>query len=235
MVDGVPEAAMKRVTVFAGLLLALGGCAETHSPTRPTVDTRSPEVFILSGTVYEHTPAGQRPLANVPLDIGSSGIPFYRSDGDGRYRVELPGWMGRGYVARASLSGFHQPCRASIALQDTPNVLDIHLVAESTLRSSGVPSSLPVLNPQVSGQIVERTLQGDVPVSGALVSGEFGWELNDEPSVRITTVSDGTGRYLMCGADGATGVSVTAAGYLPARAAVNLRTSSFYDFTLVRR
>jgi hypothetical protein len=200
-------------------------------------------VYVLSGTVYEHSPSGVRPLAHVPLAIESTfpiytanTVPFYTTNDDGQYRVEFEGWRGPGLrIVRAVASGYRQPCHAATTLKDGENILDVHLVPESVLSTSGIPASLPVVEPFVSGMVVERTALGDLPVKGALVNGEFGWDLRDEVVVGATTLTDASGRYLLCGVETATGVSVVANGYAFATVTVNLARTRAYDFVLVRK
>jgi len=227
-------ATMSRLPWLLCALSLCSACSEDRTPVTPSGPV-PPSVFVLSGTVYEHGPFGVRPLGSVPLEVPlatSSAV----SNAGGQYRVEFEGWRGPGpRTVRAAASGYRQPCRAAITLVDGENILDVHLVRESVLSTTGIPASLPVVEPYVSGQVFERTAQGDLPVKGALVSGEFGWDLRDEPIVEVATLTDASGHYLLCGVESATGVSVVASGYAFARATVNLARARSYDFALERR
>lgn len=220
--------------VLAGLVVLLSSCDDNRTPMQPSGPV-PPSVFVLSGTVYEHSPSGVRPLGSVPLEVPlATGSAV--SNADGQYRVEFEGWRGPGpRTVRADASGYRQPCRASITLVDGRNILDVHLVRESVLSTTGIPASLTVVDPYISGQVFERTAQGDLPVKGALVSGEFGWDLRDEPIVEVATLTDASGHYVLCGVESATGVSIVARGYAFARATVNLASARSYDFALVRK
>ena len=225
---------MSRLSWLLCALTVCSACSEDRGPITPSLPL-PPSVYVLSGTVYEHSPAGVRPLGSVALDVplatGSAA-----SNADGQYRVEFEGWRGPGRrTVRAAASGYRQPCRAAITLVDGENILDVHLVQESVLSTTGIPSSLPVVEPYISGQVFERTAQGDLPVKKALVSGEFGWDLRDELIVEVTTLTDASGHYVLCGVESATGVSVVASGYAFARATVNLARTRSYDFALERR
>ncbi len=228
---------MHRLTLLL-LLIATAACAESQSPAGPSGPV-SPTLFVLSGTVYEHSPSGLQPLGGVPLEIPlstASPVPFHTTNPDGQYRAEFEGWRGPGLrTVRVVIPGYRQPCRAAITLVDGENILDVHVVRESVLSTSGIPSSMPIVEPYVFGRVFERTAQGDLPVKGALVSGEFGWDLRDEPLVEVTTLTDATGHYLLCRVEAATGVSVVASGYRLARATVNLAAARAYDFALERR
>ena len=229
---------MPRLTWLLCALSICSACSDDRTPVTPSRPV-PPSVFVLSGTVYEHSPSGVRPLGGVPLDVPlatGSAAPPHTSNADGHYRVEFEGWRGPGLrTVRAAASAYRQPCRASTVLTNGENILDVHVVSESVLSTSGIPSSMPIVEPYVSGYVFERTAQGDLPVKGALVSGEFGWDLRDEPIVEVTTLTDATGRYVICGVETATGVSVVASGYRFARATVNLATGRSYNFALERR
>jgi len=233
---------MSRLSWLLCALSVCSACSEDRGPITPSLPL-PPSVYVLSGTVYEHSQSGARPLARVPLatesadSLGTTNtVPFYTTNDDGQYRIEFEGWRGPGLrIVRAVASGYRQPCRAATTLKDGENILDVHLVPESVLSTSGIPSSLPVVEPFVSGLVFERTTQGDLPVKGALVNGEFGWDFRDEVIVGATTLTDASGRYLLCGVESATGVSVVANGYAFATVTVNLARTRSYDFALVRK
>ena len=76
---------------------------------------------------------------------------------------------------RAEKVGYGQPCRTLLA----GTTVDLHVVSDALLSTSGIPASLPITQPTLSGRIVEQTPQGLQPVAGARVTGDFsgglGW------------------------------------------------------------
>ena len=229
---------MRRWGFVLPLVVAVAACGEGSTWVSP--GPVPPHPLVIAGTVYEHTPTGVRPLAGVPLNVGQDGIgsdtPNTVSNTEGRYRAEFPGNLSPEFRVWAVLPGYQQPCRAATDLKkDLENVLDVHLVPDSIVSASGIPHSIPITEPSVYGQIVERTAEGDVPVQGALVSGEFNRNyIDDVWSVDATTLSDASGRYLLCGAVDRASLIVTARGYTLARAPLNLRLTRSYDFVLIR-
>ena len=109
----------------------------------------------------------------------------------------------------AEKSGFVQPCRANVDLQhDTAR--DIFLVSNELLAKHGIPSSLPIIEPTISGLVFERTASGVRPVAGAGVgidfTAGFGW------AASAFTVSGPDGRFLLCNVtDVGFGIGISAA------------------------
>ena len=92
--------------------------------------------------------------------------------------------------------------------------MDVYVVSNAVLEKSGIPPSYPVVQPTLAGRVVERTLSGPTPIAGARVvvdfSALFGWA----PSA--TTVTDVTGRYLLCNiVDAGQGLAVVAGKFPP--------------------
>ena len=207
------------------------------TPTRTATPTPTPS-FTLSGTVYEHTPTGARPLADVPLDISveyQSWPPKLRTDADGRY--SYPGATGALKV-KADLEGYSQPCRAG-AVIDRDTMLDVHVVSNAVLSASGIPPSMPVVDARITGRVMERTPDGRVVwIPGASVIGDFtggnGWA----PSA--TTVSDASGMFILCGVSNASGLGlvlyVSKPGYESAEQGVDYTLArTNYDVELLRK
>ena len=94
-----------------------------------------------------------------------------------------------------SKEGYSQPCRAAVDLK-SDSVVDVYVVSNALLEKSGIPPSYPVVQPTLAGRVVERTLSGLAPIAGAQVIVNFGALLGWAPSTR--TVTDVTGRYLLC-------------------------------------
>ena len=220
------------LALLSGVVFSACGAESSESwpPTSPT-----PRVSI-SGTVYEHGPFGQRPLANAPVDVSSRWdyfIPTVVTGADGRYSAK--GFGETEYKARVDAQGYYQPCYASAFLRSLNVTIDAHVVSGATLVSDGLPATLPRIEPVVSGRVFERTAQGDRPIPGASVVVDFGD--NDtlpSPALFITTLTDSQGRYLVCGV--AAGLlRVGASGFDGDASALNTARTSTYDFALVRR
>jgi hypothetical protein len=104
--------------------------------------------------------------------------------------------------------GYSQPCRAAVDLK-SDSVVDVYVVSNALLEKSGIPPSYPVVQPTLAGRVVERTSSGLTPIAGARVVVDFGALLGWAPSTR--TVTDATGRYLLCNiVDAGQGLVLTA-------------------------
>jgi hypothetical protein len=193
--------------MLLALTLMAGACNESQRPpttpsTTPTIPSPSPSeappqngAFTLSGVVYEITREGRRPLAGVPLDVSveyQQRPPKVTSDSEGRY--SLSNQAGQLKV-KAEKEGFSQPCRANVDLTQD-GILDIFVVSDSLLATSGVPPSFPIFEPTISGRVFERTSNGLNPVAAARVYIDFTAGFGSAPSAN--TITDAAGRFLMC-------------------------------------
>jgi hypothetical protein len=182
----------------------------------------------VSGTVHEHTAAGPRPLGDLrflllwspriddqnytpPTDVTSSG--------NGRYLAPLS--SGRVLTIEIPAgAGFHAPCPSGFDYPPSGTVrMDVHVVADATLSTSGLPGSLPGRGPTLTGNVIETTPTGkSQPLAGATV------ELSSEPGALVKSVSltDNAGKFLLCtnppgtGTDQMMFLQVTKSGYGPA-------------------
>jgi hypothetical protein len=184
------------------VFLVLLGTACQHTTPAPT--TPSPTApSSLSGVVYESTSGGRRPLAGAGIDVSPEDqqwSPETTTDADGHYEVSSAAMHpdpGSGLPVNlkviATKAGYSQPCRAPMA-SATNGVLDIDLVSDEVLSTTGVPSSMPIAQPTLSGLVFEQTPQGPRPIPAAWV-GISTWGDHDSAATR----SDATGRYLLCG------------------------------------
>src|SRR5688572_14666569 len=133
---------MIRVCVVVSSVIVLSACndSEWSGPSGPSSDPRltTPSALppraqpaLLSGTVYEHGAFGRRVLAVSGSEM--------------RVVADAP--------------GYYQPCMASVRLTgDT--TLDVHLVRDTTLAASGIPTSMPVAETRVFGRVFGRTPRG---------------------------------------------------------------------------
>ncbi len=132
---------------------------------------------------------------------------------------------------RAEKVGYSQPCRTPVA----GTTVDIHVVSDALLSTSGIPASLPITQPTLSGRIVEQTPLGVQPVTGARVTADFSGGMGWEPSA--STTSDRDGGYLLCGVDkGPLGLAlyIEKTGYRSALIPVDLGAGRKLDVELSR-
>lgn len=200
--------------VLVASLLALAACdapsapsptesqtpqAQSPASAAPIPPPRPPGPFTLTGTVFEATQTGIRPLAGVPLEVSEEFLqrePRTTSDRNGRYDVTVetnPDFVRVNSVkVVAEKDGYSQPCRSSSA-DATDGVLDIYVVSNALLAKSGIPSSLPIVGPTLTGRVFDPDGKA---LPGARVyidfSGGFGI------AASAATVTDADGRYLLC-------------------------------------
>ena len=70
----------------------------------------------------------------------------------------LSGTVYEHVALRARASGFVQPCSAT-AVVTGDTTLDVHIVRETVLLTSGIPASMPITEPQISGRRVRADCQ----------------------------------------------------------------------------
>jgi hypothetical protein len=237
---------------MAGLMAACGSpTASAPSATRPLDISATPisvAPFSVSGTVFEHTATETRPLAGLHFTV--TGRTYYlpagplavmpvdvTSDANGRY--EATGFPGRASI-RMTVSpeqGYRAPCPLAIPLLGANSVLDLHVVSNASLSTGGIPASLPTHFPTVSGMVSE-TVSGSVrPVGGAALDLLFDPEA--ESGVFASTLSDPTGRYVVCvpppgGNDQQFWVRALKNGYQPATQSLVISFDERLDFALGR-
>jgi hypothetical protein len=232
---------MRNLLLVSVVVLAIG--CRNGSPTSPGADapvvpagTAVAVNSSLSGVVYESTPAGLRPLAGVPLDVSveyQSWSPRVTSDAQGRYALPGTGLL----KVRAEYPGYSQPCRAAANVTEPETTVNVYLVSDAVLSTIGVPASLPVVSPAISGRVVEQTAAGVRPVPGATLIMDFSGGLGWAPSA--TTVSDVDGRYMLCGIRDVAGsgllLFVNKPGYADAVLAMPVAKPDAYDIVIARK
>jgi hypothetical protein len=199
------EVAALLLLVVGGLIACNGGPIAPSSPSAapPVPAERSPApVTVVSGTVFElgRDGAGARVVA-----ASIWGPKFTTTDSAGRYEVsglhDLSGKSATPPLQSLSAikDGYSQPCRPAIDrwLGGADHDLNIHLVADDILASTGTPSLLPMTGPVVVGVVFERTAQGRHPAAGVAVAVDFSNGMFRPPAAH--TVSDAMGRFTLCG------------------------------------
>jgi hypothetical protein len=203
-----------RLNALAAVVLLATACGETRPPFEPSPSPSAPitppplDILAVTGVVYESTDAGRRPLADVAIDISveyQSWPTTTRTDADGRYKQILASNPVKLKLI-AEKSGYSQPCRVPIAYTSIDQ--DVYLVSNETLSTTGVPSSMPIIQPTLTGLVFERTPQGMQPIAGARVVLDFTGGMGWAPSA--TTNTDAAGRYLLCNVVDSTGLGLYA-------------------------
>lgn len=241
LVPPTMEGIMSRFSrcVTAGLAASLtvaSGCGKDPSdppsatqsfPVTPPTKSNPNASYTVSGVAFEHTSTGQHPIAGVPLRIHSaaSGGIFLdvTTDADGRY-VASQVRAGAVSIAPALTSGYFAPCPSGTDALAGHATFDVHIVSAALLSATGAPPSLPTTSIYASGTVYEVTTAGMQPVAGAFV--ELGWSANDVSY--STTLTDASGRYLVCTTPPGTGtdvyspLAVSKDGYVPRSLQVSL-------------
>jgi hypothetical protein len=135
---------------------------------------------------------------------------------------------------RVEKEGYSQPCRSAVALVEE-TVMDIYVVSDAILSTSGLPASMPVVQPTLWGTVFESSTEGVRPVHGVKLTGDFSAGLGWAPSA--TTVTDAAGRYLLCGVDGVMGLEllVQRTGQPNRSVPVDVRTTTRLDIDVSAR
>lgn len=190
---------MRRIACL--LVLLASGCSD--QPTSPSGPEASapppapppPASTTLSGTVFESTSQGARPLAKAELEIWVEvpGRGYHAgsvvTDAEGRYVIrDLPD---RSFVVLKAYvpdSRLIQQCAATVTMVGDA-VLDIELV------STVMPLRATHGSPTLSGVIYEGTSAGIRPIQGAWVAYDWGC---DDGTPEASTTTDFDGRYELC-------------------------------------
>ena len=161
---------MSRSWALGILVLALVGCDQRESRTmtspsppdaRPPSPPPSTATTSLSGVVYEHTSTTVRPLAGAAIEVSAyetQQTAKTTTDANGRYVITDLAHT-RALKAAVEKNGYAQPCFTPVAGE----VVDLHVVPVALLIEAGIPPSLPLSGPLVTGRVYERTAQGPAP------------------------------------------------------------------------
>lgn len=157
----------------------------------------------VTGLITERTASGaQRPLTaqvNAWVDTGGFGYSYMWRNGprtsgaDGRYELTALPESAR-VIVEVSKQGYFQQCAAPPVQMTADVAVDVEMVPRALVSAS--PDSVtnkPGFR-SISGVIYENTSSGRLPVPGVFVAYE-----HTDSSPGATTVSDGNGRYLLCG------------------------------------
>lgn len=197
--------------------------APAPSPPLPAEST-------VSGTVYEHTATGFRPVPGFklrPYGLSDARPAELVTDALGRYFAGFRG--GASIALYPGDDGYLVPCGAATWVPEgADRNLDVHVVSLGTLTLHGQPNSLPLSGRTLSGRVYELTATGTRPVTNVVLSWSDGWETEFG-----TTATGPTGRYVLCGVQNPAVVYAYANGYRRHSAAVDASVTEL-DVELVR-
>lgn len=222
----------------AALVAALvaGGCGGAATPTAPTPTGNPPSgLATISGTVWVHASDGVKPFGNqslfgwVETDSGGSTTGRIAIDAAGRYSFSVPAG---GTRVRIGVVGAYQPC--AITLTPQGNVTqDVRVVTDPLQLGARLPRELASVGPTLSGTVYEVTSEGRLPLKDVRVELDG---LDGLGLVIATTLTDGDGRFLLCGVPQLRGLYLFASksGYKLFETGSNLIGQSTLDIELRR-
>jgi hypothetical protein len=116
------------------------------------------------------------------------------TDGSGRFSFTVP--AGAQVRLQGSLNNAYQPCQV-VVRADADVAHDIHLVTDRRLLGAHLPAEFLARTPVISGAVFEVDNDGRrLPLADVRVELDglhgLGW-------VAATTLTDGDGRYVLCG------------------------------------
>jgi hypothetical protein len=179
--------ALPTACVLAILLTACRDAPQTAPSPLPDpvpAPVAPPGQGAVYGVVHEHTSAGPRPLAGLRFKLmhPETCCPYspddpaseVTSDAAGRYTVFVPAarWV---VLDLPAGSGFYAPCAPGFDSTQAKGEMNIDVVSEAVLMTTGLPDSLPSTVINVRGSVVERTASGTtraVPGASVWFSGE---------------------------------------------------------------
>ena len=104
----------------------------------------------------------------------------------------------RGFLQSSWLKSPGTANRAAYPLRPGQADQDVYLVSDALLSTTGLPGSMPIVHPVLTGRVFHRTELGELPIAGASVVLDFSGGMGWAPSAR--TMTDASGRYLLCNA-----------------------------------
>lgn len=183
---------MVRAVLIAAVAFCITGAGCMESPTTPSQPS-PPSLATLTGTVFETTPDGRRPVPGAYLNAlggGGDSISAY-ADADGRYAFTNKEIGALVLVQAVSVPGVrvprHQPCVESVVMQ-RDSVVDVEFNLAG-VRGTGGP-------PFVSGTVFQTTATGREPVPMRMVL--YYVKPSSASYLATFTYTDAAGRYEFC-------------------------------------
>ena len=179
--------------------------APTPGPSPPSsnpVPSPPPaSLLTVSGIVLEHTPEGSRPLAGLRLQVITSGSPWdyeepalVTSDAGGRFHfLASPGSLVALVIPDGA--GYHAPCPSGFDTIGGNVAMELHVVADTILSSTGRPRSMPYTPLWVSGTVIDSEAVGRRSTD-CRCDGRACREVG--ASLKSVTLSDAAGNFLLC-------------------------------------
>jgi hypothetical protein len=183
--------------LVTGLAIACSESGRSKAPALPAAPFPTPSpasALTVSGRPFEHTAAGIRPLAGLPLTM-----PLWRqrlelkvtTSDSGHY--EVSGVTADALtIAPAGEAEYRAPCRPGTDFLRSDGAFDVHVVSTGLLSTAVSPASAPLTGIRTGGLVFPRTPDGTRPVGGADVTLDY------DGVVMSSTVSDANGRFLLC-------------------------------------
>jgi len=205
----------------------------------PVPQPQPPGPPVVTGVVYEHREGRQpTPLPGLRFTamIGQGELVPVVTDGQGQYSVTAVK-DGLFAINIPSNAGFRAPCPAGSDYVPVSTRIDIDVVADAVLASSGVPASYP--RPRtilmVEGTVVESGGQRQ-PMSGVTVDMGVGMY-----TATSATLTNARGEYFLCtnppgtGTDQMTPMRASKAGFDTSVRDISMGNETRVDFELRRR
>jgi len=173
---------------------------------QPIVDPNSGAT--VSGRVYVHTADGVVPAAGATVfgwietaSGGRSTGPIV-TDADGNYSF-IPGINATRVRVNAMSAGLYQPCAVTLDSPAAGATQDVHLISDLAQLGANLPDVFMMQGTLLSGLVFETTSQGRQPLANAAIQldGQDGNGL-----LIATTLTDGEGRFLLCGVPASSGL-----------------------------
>jgi hypothetical protein len=229
--------------------LSLAGCRAPAAPDAPRpspVSSPSPPTAVpeMAGLVWAHSGGTPQPLPGFRFLVArhtaafETEITVVTSDASGRYEIPPPHDGLFAFVIPAD-GGYQAPCPPGFPGIGLSTGLDVHVVPDAVLATTGLVATVPQMEFRISGTVTERTPEGTRPVAGAMV--ELSGEGEVRGLVRSVTLSNRDGNYLVCknppgtGTDTSTWVTARKDGYHSVSKPVFLGWEDTASFELVRQ
>ena len=198
-----------RSAVLVSSLLPLAASCDAAIPPAPSAPTPTAVTRTITGTLWVHSAGGGvepgRGRTVVPVLETQQGWSVQNPitlDNEGRYTLTALAAMRLLIGAR----DYYQPCAATVEPGGDATI-DLHIVEDVARLGSNLPAALQGRPPTLSGRVFELTPAGEVPVVGARVTvtdGDF--------TTVASTLSDASGRYVLCGVPQSSRLSLVAEG-----------------------
>jgi len=177
---------------------------------QPIVDPNSGAT--VSGRVYVHSADGVVPAAGarifgwIETASGGSTTGLIVTDADGNYSF-VPGINATRVRVNAMSAGLYQPCAVTVDSPAGGATRDVHLIADLALLGVNLPDAFMQQGSLLTGVVFETTAQGRQPLANAAIDLDG---LGGNGLLIANTLTDGEGRFALCGLSDAAGLYLSA-------------------------